>query len=103
MGSQLNGTILDLKKRGDDVLLTCRVVVGRPPPQFDGRKWIDSLTSRVDSTTVMSPENRVMWAFRSPNDQILNSIFTWSALNSRLTDSLLSGSSIVSKFLLPRR
>lgn len=84
-GRQLNGTTLGPKEEGDDVLLTCRVVGGRPPPVV--RWMVNGLTvdEQVEQTTGDLTENRLMWPSVQRSD--LNSIFTCQATNTPLVES----------------
>ncbi|KAL7041688.1 hypothetical protein ACKWTF_000854 [Chironomus riparius] len=84
-GRQLNGTTLGPKEEGDDVLLTCRVVGGRPPPQV---RWLVnglSVDEQVEQQTGDVTENRLMWPSVQRSD--LNSIFTCQATNTPLVES----------------
>ncbi|KAG5676002.1 hypothetical protein PVAND_005857 [Polypedilum vanderplanki] len=83
-GRQLNGTILGPKEEGDDVLLTCRVVGGRPPPQV---RWLVNgliVDEQVEQQTGDVTENRLMWPSVARSD--LNSIFTCQAINTQLVE-----------------
>ncbi|ALC39700.1 CG42313 [Drosophila busckii] len=81
-GRQLNGTQLGPKQEGDDIVITCRVVGGRPQPQV---RWlvngllVDNQNEHNSGDVI---ENRLLWPSVQRND--LNSVFTCQALNTQL-------------------
>ncbi|KAH8306629.1 hypothetical protein KR044_001136, partial [Drosophila immigrans] len=81
-GRQLNGTELGPKQEGDDIVITCRVVGGRPQPQV---RWlvngllVDNQNEHNSGDVI---ENRLLWPSVQRND--LNSVFTCQALNTQL-------------------
>ncbi|XP_064553607.1 neural cell adhesion molecule 1-B isoform X1 [Drosophila montana] len=81
-GRQLNGTKLGPKQEGDDIVITCRVVGGRPQPQV---RWlvngllVDNQNEHNSGDVI---ENRLLWPSVQRND--LNSVFTCQALNTQL-------------------
>lgn len=42
-GRQLNGTILGPMEEGDDIMLTCRVVGGKPRNKFNAFVWLRAI------------------------------------------------------------
>ncbi|CRL01064.1 CLUMA_CG014257, isoform A [Clunio marinus] len=83
-GRPLNGTVLGPKEEGDDVLLTCRVVGGRPTPMV---RWLVNgliVDEQVEQSTGDLNENRLMWPSVQRSD--LNSIFTCQAINTQLVE-----------------
>ncbi|XP_030377819.1 uncharacterized protein LOC115626578 [Scaptodrosophila lebanonensis] len=81
-GRQLNGTQLGPKQEGDDIVITCRVVGGRPQPQV---RWlvngllVDNQNEHNSGDVI---ENRLLWPSVQRTD--LNSVFTCQALNTQL-------------------
>ncbi|XP_034667123.1 neural cell adhesion molecule 1 isoform X1 [Drosophila subobscura] len=81
-GRQLNGSQLGPKQEGDDIVITCRVVGGRPQPQV---RWlvngllVDNQNEHNSGDVI---ENRLLWPSVQRND--LNSVFTCQALNTQL-------------------
>ncbi|XP_058985910.1 neural cell adhesion molecule 1-B [Musca domestica] len=81
-GRQLNGTKLGPKQEGDDIVITCRVVGGRPQPQV---RWlvngllVDNQYEHYSGDVI---ENRLLWPSVQRTD--LNSVFTCQALNTQL-------------------
>ncbi|XP_030555042.1 neural cell adhesion molecule 1 isoform X1 [Drosophila novamexicana] len=81
-GRQQNGTKLGPKQEGDDIVITCRVVGGRPQPQV---RWlvngllVDNQNEHNSGDVI---ENRLLWPSVQRND--LNSVFTCQALNTQL-------------------
>uniref|UniRef100_A0A1I8PYM0 Ig-like domain-containing protein n=1 Tax=Stomoxys calcitrans TaxID=35570 RepID=A0A1I8PYM0_STOCA len=81
-GRQLNGTKLGPKQEGDDIVITCRVVGGRPQPQV---RWlvngllVDNQYEHYSGDVI---ENRLLWPSVQRTD--LNSVFTCQAMNTEL-------------------
>ncbi|EDW37030.1 GL25736 [Drosophila persimilis] len=79
---KLNGSQLGPKQEGDDIVITCRVVGGRPQPQV---RWlvngllVDNQNEHNSGDVI---ENRLLWPSVQRND--LNSVFTCQALNTQL-------------------
>ncbi|XP_063702814.1 hemicentin-2-like [Culicoides brevitarsis] len=83
-GVQLNGTKLGPKQEGDDLMITCRVVGGRPQPQV---QWLingDVIDDECEQNSGDVIENRLLWPSIARND--LNSVFTCQALNTLLVE-----------------
>ncbi|CAD7086100.1 unnamed protein product [Hermetia illucens] len=81
-GQVLNGTELGPKQEGDDIVITCRVVGGRPQPQV---RWlvngllVDNQNEHNSGDVI---ENRLLWPSVQRND--LHSVFTCQAVNTDL-------------------
>ncbi|XP_067625215.1 uncharacterized protein side-II [Eurosta solidaginis] len=81
-GRQLNGTLLGPKQEGDDIVITCRVVGGRPQPQV---RWLVNgllVDNQYEHNSGDVIENRLLWPSVQRTD--LNSVFTCQALNTQL-------------------
>ncbi|KAM7350992.1 sidestep II transmembrane protein isoform 1-T2 [Cochliomyia hominivorax] len=81
-GRQLNGTKLGPKQEGDDIVITCRVVGGRPQPQV---RWLVNgllVDNQYEHNSGDVIENRLLWPSVQRTD--LNSVFTCQALNTQL-------------------
>nr|XP_029724977.1 neural cell adhesion molecule 1-B-like [Aedes albopictus] len=81
-GQQLNSSVLGPKEEGDDIMLTCRVVGGRPQPSV---KWLINGTlvdEQYEHNSGDVIENRLLWPAIQRSD--LNSIFTCQATNTDL-------------------
>ncbi|XP_055848345.1 uncharacterized protein LOC129913608 isoform X2 [Episyrphus balteatus] len=81
-GRQLNGTQLGPKQEGDDIVITCRVVGGRPQPQV---RWLVNgllVDNQYEHNSGDVIENRLLWPSVQRTD--LNSVFTCQALNTQL-------------------
>ncbi|XP_037957726.1 neural cell adhesion molecule 1-A [Teleopsis dalmanni] len=81
-GRQLNGTKLGPKQEGDDIVITCRVVGGRPQPQV---RWLVNgllVDNQYEQNSGDVIENRLLWPSVQRTD--LNSVFTCQALNTQL-------------------
>uniref|UniRef100_A0A336MAP7 CSON014513 protein n=1 Tax=Culicoides sonorensis TaxID=179676 RepID=A0A336MAP7_CULSO len=83
-GVQLNGTKLGPKQEGDDLMITCRVVGGRPQPEV---RWLingEPIDDECEQNSGDVIENRLLWPSIARND--LNSVFTCQALNTILVE-----------------
>ncbi|XP_058447205.1 CD166 antigen-like [Malaya genurostris] len=83
-GQQLNSSKLGPKEEGDDIVLTCRVVGGRPQPSV---KWLINgilVDEQYEHNSGDVIENRLLWAAIQRSD--LNSIFTCQATNTQLAE-----------------
>ncbi|XP_065084248.1 protein turtle homolog A-like [Ochlerotatus camptorhynchus] len=83
-GQQLNSSILGPMEEGDDIMLTCRVVGGRPQPSV---KWLINGTlvdEQYEHNSGDVIENRLLWPAIQRSD--LNSIFTCQATNTALVE-----------------
>ncbi|XP_054744813.1 neural cell adhesion molecule 1 [Anastrepha obliqua] len=81
-GRQLNGSLLGPKQEGDDIVITCRVVGGRPQPQV---RWLVNgllVDNQYEHNSGDVIENRLLWPSVQRTD--LNSVFTCQALNTQL-------------------
>ncbi|XP_058059967.1 nephrin-like [Anopheles bellator] len=81
-GRVINSTIIGPKEEGDDILLTCRVVGGRPQPDvlwFINDNLVDN---QIEQNTGNIIENRLLWT--SVQRQQLHSVFTCQASNTKL-------------------
>ncbi|KAL5282152.1 hypothetical protein ACFFRR_005408 [Megaselia abdita] len=81
-GRNLNGTTLGPKQEGDDIVITCRVVGGRPAPQV---RWLVNgllVDNQYEHNSGDVIENRLLWPSVQRSD--LNSIFTCQATNTDL-------------------
>ncbi|XP_026480006.1 hemicentin-1-like [Ctenocephalides felis] len=83
-GRQLNGTQLGPHEEGDDVMLTCRVVGGRPPPTVS---WLVNgllVDGQAEQTSGDVIENRLMWPTLARAD--LGALVTCQAINTQLIE-----------------
>ncbi|XP_058060539.1 protein turtle homolog A-like [Anopheles bellator] len=83
-GQQLNSSKLGPKEEGDDIVLTCRVVGGRPQPSV---KWLINgilVDEQYEHNSGDVIENRLLWPAIQRSD--LNSIFTCQATNTLLVE-----------------
>ncbi|XP_055684288.1 hemicentin-2 isoform X1 [Lutzomyia longipalpis] len=83
-GRQLNGTILGPKQEGDDIMISCRVVGGRPQPEV---RWLVNgllVDDQYEQNSGDVIENRLMWPAIQRTD--LNSVFTCQATNTLLAE-----------------
>ncbi|XP_037038777.1 hemicentin-1 isoform X2 [Bradysia coprophila] len=83
-GRQLNGTILGPMEEGDDIMLTCRVVGGRPQPEV---RWLVNgllVDDQYEHNSGDVIENRLLWPAVQRTD--LNSVFTCQAVNTMLVE-----------------
>ncbi|XP_055550385.1 uncharacterized protein LOC129732938 isoform X1 [Wyeomyia smithii] len=81
-GRIINSTIIGPKEEGDDILLTCRVVGGRPQPDvlwFINDNLVDN---QIEQNTGNVIENRLLWT--SVQRHHLHSVFTCQATNTKL-------------------
>ncbi|XP_055381972.1 uncharacterized protein LOC129612415 [Condylostylus longicornis] len=81
-GRQLNGTMLGPKQEGDDIVITCRVVGGRPQPQV---RWLVNgllVDNQYEHNSGDVIENRLLWPSVQRTD--LQSVFTCQAINTLL-------------------
>ncbi|XP_040167600.1 uncharacterized protein LOC120902697 [Anopheles arabiensis] len=81
-GRVINSTIIGPKEEGDDILLTCRVVGGRPQPDvlwFINDNLVDN---QIEQNTGNIIENRLLWT--SVQRHHLHSVFTCQASNTKL-------------------
>ncbi|XP_055632981.1 synaptogenesis protein syg-2-like [Toxorhynchites rutilus septentrionalis] len=81
-GRVINSTIIGPKEEGDDILLTCRVVGGRPQPDvlwFINDNLVDN---QIEQNTGNVIENRLLWT--SVQRHHLHSVFTCQATNTKL-------------------
>ncbi|XP_050101406.1 uncharacterized protein LOC126581643 [Anopheles aquasalis] len=81
-GRIINSTIIGPKEEGDDIMLTCRVVGGRPQPDvlwFINDNLVDN---QIEQNTGNIIENRLLWT--SIQRHQLHSIFTCQASNTKL-------------------
>uniref|UniRef100_A0A182NTT6 Ig-like domain-containing protein n=1 Tax=Anopheles dirus TaxID=7168 RepID=A0A182NTT6_9DIPT len=81
-GRVINSTIIGPKEEGDDILLTCRVVGGRPQPDvlwFINDNLVDN---QIEQNTGNIIENRLLWT--SVQRHQLHSVFTCQASNTKL-------------------
>uniref|UniRef100_A0A8D8DQZ3 Protein turtle n=1 Tax=Culex pipiens TaxID=7175 RepID=A0A8D8DQZ3_CULPI len=81
-GRVINSTIIGPKEEGDDILLTCRVVGGRPQPDvlwFINDNLVDN---QIEQNTGNVIENRLLWT--SVQRHHLHSVFTCQAANTKL-------------------
>ncbi|KAJ9597412.1 hypothetical protein L9F63_011733, partial [Diploptera punctata] len=82
-GRQLNTTV-GPHNEGDDVILTCRVIGGKPEPAV---RWLVNgvlVDEEYEHNTGDVIENRLMWP--SVGRQDLNSVFSCQAINTVLTE-----------------
>ncbi|XP_055644329.1 neural cell adhesion molecule 1-like [Toxorhynchites rutilus septentrionalis] len=83
-GQHLNTSKLGPKEEGDDIVLTCRVVGGRPQPAV---KWLINsilVDEQYEHNSGDVIENRLLWPAIQRSD--LNSIFTCQATNTQLAE-----------------
>ncbi|CRL00448.1 CLUMA_CG013711, isoform A [Clunio marinus] len=83
-GRQLNSTKIGPKQEGEDIILSCRVVGGRPQPQV---RWLINglqVDDQYEQNSGDVIENRLLWPSVQRSD--LNSIFTCQALNTKLVE-----------------
>ncbi|CAO1351340.1 unnamed protein product [Diamesa hyperborea] len=83
-GRQLNRTQIGPKQEGDDIMITCRVVGGRPQPEV---RWLINglpVDDQYEHNSGDVIENRLLWPAIQRSD--LNSIFTCQALNTDLVE-----------------
>ncbi|XP_037903689.1 nephrin-like [Hermetia illucens] len=81
-GRQLNETMLGPLEEGDDLMLTCRVIGGRPQPEV---RWLVNglnVDNQCEYNSENILENRLLWPAVQRTD--LNSIFTCQVLNTQL-------------------
>ncbi|XP_058120917.1 uncharacterized protein LOC131290367 [Anopheles ziemanni] len=81
-GRVINSTIIGPKEEGDDIMLTCRVVGGRPQPDvlwFINDNLVDN---QIEQNTGNIIENRLLWT--SVQRHHLHSVFTCQASNTKL-------------------
>ncbi|XP_055592434.1 nephrin-like [Uranotaenia lowii] len=87
-GRVINSTIIGPKEEGDDILLTCRVVGGRPQPDvlwFINDNLVDN---QIEQNTGNVIENRLLWT--SVQRHHLHSVFTCQARNTKLMPPRIS-------------
>lgn len=85
-GRVINSTTIGPKEEGDDLLLTCRVVGGRPQPDvlwFINDNLVDN---QIEQNTGNVIENRLLW--QSVQRHHLHSVFTCKATNTKLVPPL---------------
>ncbi|XP_055539389.1 nephrin-like [Wyeomyia smithii] len=83
-GQQLNSSKLGPKEESDDIVLTCRVVGGRPQPSV---KWLINgilVDEQYEHNSGDVIENRLLWPAIQRSD--LNSVFTCQATNTQLAE-----------------
>lgn len=83
-GSILNSTTIGPKEEGDDIMLTCRVVGGRPQPKV---RWLvngDVVDDEYEHSSGNVLENRLLWPALKRSD--LHSVFTCQAINTKLIE-----------------
>ncbi|KAG5675617.1 hypothetical protein PVAND_005506 [Polypedilum vanderplanki] len=83
-GRQLNSTKIGPVQEGEDIILSCRVVGGRPQPTV---RWLINglpVDDQYEHNSGDVIENRLLWPQIQRND--LNSIFTCQASNTKLVE-----------------